>query len=395
MKRPIQSSISRGVFCGVLLAGCVLGGARPVLAQRYKVLPGPNDPRRATNRLKQRLAEQSQSKQSNTVLSVELVGGMDGVGFQAQMWRPIFEQMGVDVRIRTGNLSEKPEIKEDKVGTFRRVTVIGRLDRQGRIVLPDKVFSQDQTANLSKYLEDLKKFGKQGNPAGQPLWGLNQEQFAEIYKAFSEKIDKPIKDQSLEKAIDRLDIPANYPVRMTQDASDWLKSEFPNRGPFPQSLEGFSRGTALAMLLNEYGLGFRPVRTPAGKLEISVVPLQKTTEVWPVGWQLRNSRQQTAPSLFEFVPVDLDNLPIVDVLTAISAKTKIPIRYDHYRIEANGIDLVKTRVNYPPRKTSWSLLLRGVTNPNRLSHDLKIDELGQPFVWITTLKFGKLGKLGD
>ena len=92
------------------------------------------------------------------------------------------------------------------------------------------------------------------------------------------------------------------------------------------------------------------------------------------------------------MPVDLDNLPILDVLTAISAKTKIPIRFDHYRIEAHRIDLEKTRVNYPPRKTSWSLLLRGVTNPNRLSYDLKIDELGQPFVWITTLKFGNLGR---
>ena len=119
---------------------------------------------------------------SNTLLSVELVAGQEGVGFEAQMWRPIFQQMGVDVRIRTGNINDKPEVKQDDVGTFRRVTVIGQLDRQGRIVLPDKIFSRDQASNLAKYFEDLKKFGKQGNPAGQPLWGLNQEQFADFYK---------------------------------------------------------------------------------------------------------------------------------------------------------------------------------------------------------------------
>ncbi len=388
--RTVGIGISRNILCGTLFACCVLAGPVQVLAQRYKVLPGPNDPRRATSRLKSRATQKSD--QSKTLLSVELVAGKEGVGFQAQMWRPIFQQMGVDVRIRTGNINDKPEVKQDEVGTFRRVTVIGRLDRQGRIVLPDKVFSRDQASNLKQYFEDLKKFGKQGNPAGQPLWGLNQQQFGEFYKAFSEKVDKPIKDQPLEKAILDLGIPAKYAVQMTKDATDWLKSEFPHRADFRQSLESFSRGTAFAMLLNEYGLGFRPVRKPSGEIEIAVFPLQETTEVWPVGWQLKNSKQKTAPSLFELVPVDLDNLPILDVLTAISVKTKIPVRYDHYRIEAHGIDLKKTRVNYPPRKTSWSLLLRGVTNPNRLTYDLKIDELGQPFVWITTLKLGNLGR---
>ena len=49
------------------------------------------------------------------------------------------------------------------------------------------------------------------------------------------------------------------------------------------------------MLLNEYGLGFRPVRTPSGKIEIAVFPLQKTTEVWPVGWQLKELEAKDGP----------------------------------------------------------------------------------------------------
>jgi hypothetical protein len=146
------------------------------------------------------------------------------------------------------------------------------------------------------------------------------------------------------------------------------------------------------MLLNEYGLGFKPVRTPSGAIEIAVEPLQKTTEVWPVGWQLKDTRQKTAPALFTLVPIDLENVALMDVMNAVSVKSKIPVRYDHYRIEAHNLDLSKMMVNYPPRQTSFSLVLRGITNPNLLEYDLKIDELGQPFIWITTLKLGKLGR---
>ncbi|MCA9070553.1 MAG: hypothetical protein KDA84_16595, partial [Planctomycetaceae bacterium] len=161
---------------------------------------------------------------------------------------------------------------------------------------------------------------------------------------------------------------------------------------FRQSLEGFSRGTAFAMLLNDYGLGFQPTRTPKGDIEISVVPIQETTKVWPVGWELKDSRQKTAPGLFTLVPIDLDDIALMDVLNAVSVKSKIPIRYDHWRIQANKLNIETMRVSYPPRQTSFSLLLRGVTNRNLLAYDLKIDELGQPFAWIKPLQLGKLGR---
>jgi hypothetical protein len=366
----------------------LLGSTAEVFAQRYQVLPGPNQPRKPRTVP----AKPAASAQSKTLVNVELVTGTDGVGLQAQTWRPLFEQMGVDVQIRSGNINDKPEIKESEIAGMRRVTVIGQLDRQGRIILADRVFTRDQSANLAKYLEELKTFGPQGNPFGKPLWGLNAEQFSDFYKAFSGKVDKPATGKTLAKAIEELGISEAYPIRMSKSAEDWLASEFPSEPAFRQSVEGFSRGTAFALLLNEYGLGFKPVRTPAATIEIEVETLQKTTDVWPVGWQLKDSRQKTAPGLFQLGPIDLENVPLLDVLNAVSLKAKIPVRYDHYRIEAQNLDLSKMLVNYPPRQTSYSLLLRGATNAHLLAYDLKIDELGQPFLWIAPLKLGKLGR---
>lgn len=370
----------------MVLAALIVGSGE-VRAQRYQVLPGPNEPRKP-----RAIPPRKESSDSKTVISVELVAGAEGVGYQAQLWRPVFEQLSVDVQIRTGNVNDKPEIKEDNIAGIRRVKVIGALDRQGRIVLPDRTFTRSQSENLGKYLDDLKKFGQQGNPAGQPLWGLNAEQFGEFYKAFSEKVDKPAKELTLKKAMEELSLPEKYPVRMTKKAEEWLETEFPGEPEFRQSLEGFSRGTAFAMLLNDYGLGFRPARTPSGDIEITIEPIRETTKIWPVGWQLKDSRQKTAPGLFQLVPIDLEDVALMDVLNAVTVKSKVPVRYDHYRIEANGLNLDNIRVNYPPRQTSFSLLLRGITNPNLLAYDLKIDELGQPFIWIRPLRLGKLGK---
>jgi hypothetical protein len=142
-------------------------------------------------------------------------------------------------------------------------------------------------------------------------------------------------------------------------------------------------------VLNDYGLGFRPLRTPEGTIELAVESLEQTTDVWPVGWELKDSRQKTAPKLFEFVPVELNDVKLTDVLHGISVRSEVPVYIDHYRIEARGIDLDKIVVSYPLRRASWSQLLRGITAPNRLINDLGIDEQGQPFVWITTLEPGR------
>ncbi len=378
-------------FCRVCLWCGLIGllSVRPseTFAQRYQVLPGPNEPRRP--RVVPRKEEPSPA--SNTIVSVEIIAGQ-GVGYHAQMWGPVFEHLGISAQIRRGRADEKPEIQQGKLGGFRQVKVIGQLDRQGRIVLPDRVFTRDQATKLGEYLKELKTFGGQGNPAGQPLWGLDAEQFGEFYKAFSEKVTKPAKDKPLTEAIKDLEIPEEYPINMSRAAKDRLASEFPNEPASRQSLEGFSRGTAFAMLLNDYGLGFRPVRTAAGKIEIGIEPLKDSSRVWPVGWEPKESRQKTAPALFTLIPIDLEDVPLVDVLNAVSTKSKVPVRYDHYRIEANDLEMSKMKVSYPPRQTSFSLLLRGITNPNLLAYDLKIDELGQPFIWITTLKLGKLGR---
>jgi hypothetical protein len=328
-------------------------------------------------------AQRGEDEERPTRVMIELVTGSEGVGVQAQRWRPVFERLGMPFRVRMGRSGEKPSVTETATGRFREVRVVGRLDPNGRVVLPDRTFTASDGEKLGEYLKELEKFGGQGRPEGQPLWGLNEAQFAEVYEALGKTVADDVKGLRLRAAVAKVSLPATLPLRFSTDADEWLVSEMPETVPVRQEVKGFSKGTALAMLLNDYGLGFRPLRKPAGTLELLVEPLRKTQQVWPVGWEPKEPLPKTAPALYEVVPIELDDVPLADVLNAVSVQSKVPIRFDHYRIEAFGVDPATARVSYPSRKTSLSILLRDLVGRHRLLRNVKIDEQGQAFLWIT------------
>ncbi len=327
-------------------------------------------------------------KATQTKLRFELLTGKSGVGLRAQEWGRIFQQMGIRLRIRRAILDDKPELKERTRGSTRDVTVIGKLERDGRIVFPGKSFTQNDTPKLVEWVKELKTYGAQGSPHGQPAFGLNELQFSRVYDALRQPVSAKLEGLTLSEAANRLALAEKFPIRHSASAISWLHSQS-RQQVVRQTLTGLSKGTALAILLNNQGLGFRPTRTPSGSIEFVVDPLDKTVDRWPIGWPLRGSRLKTAPKLFKMVPVDLDDVPLKDVLYAVSIKSEVPILIDYYRSEAKGIDVTKLKVSVLPKRTSWIQLLRTVTNPNKLTRKLLVDEQGRPFIWVTTLELGR------
>lgn len=328
---------------------------------------------------------------SKTLVNVELLMAKDGGALTAQEWAQSFQQIGYEVRIRQPILDDKPDVSEKMVGTTRVVTVIGRLERGGQLVFPTKAFTRSDAAKLKEWLTELKTYGAQGNPKGKPLWGLTEAQFAVVYGAVGNPVETEVEGQPLAAALTQLGLPEKYPVRLSVASNEWLASEFPKAPPVRNFVKGMSMGTALAVVLNEYGLGFRPLRKADGGMELTVDPLKVNREAWPAGWDLKagQNRQQLVPKLFEMIPVELDKAKLTDVLTAVQEKTGVPVLIDHYRIEGKGLDLESLTVTVPPKKTTWSLLMKSATTPHKLTRRLQIDELGRPFLWVTVLDPGR------
>lgn len=328
------------------------------------------------------------SEPITTIIEFELLETDAGGGIAAQSWLKVLESLDVSLRIHRPLAGEKAELKEREAGYTRYVTVVGTLDRSGNIQLPNKIFRLDEPAKLKEWIEELKTYGVKGSPKGQPLWGMTQEQFAVLFDAMLKPVEAETQDLTLKEAISQLPLPEQFPVRWSVDANDLLaRRSQPLKSR--QDLQGFSAGLALAVILSEQGLGYRPNRTPAGSIELVVEPLNAKLNQWPIGWPVQKATFKAAPKLYAMVPIELADVELSDAIQAIAELSETPILIDYGELDAKQIKLEEIKVSFPRKMTNWSLALRQLVIPKRLTRELWQDEAGRVFVWITTTRAGR------
>ena len=362
----------------VILLGCGLLANRDAHAQN----PSPASGRTPA------AASVAKTAPSKTFIEVKLFTKSDGGALHSQQWGKFFEPLDVTLQIQRPTLNDKPELRERHVGTLRYVTVIGTLERSGNILFPNRSFELADGPKLKEWLDELRTYGAQGAPDGQPLWGLSKEQFNRLFDSLLKPVEAELLDLSIREAVTKLPLPEQYPVRWSK-AADELMVRPGAMNRTRQDLRGFSAATALAVMLNDGGLAFRPNRTPAGGLELLVEPLGQRTEQWPIGWPLQKQRIQAAPKFFAMTTIELDQVELPDLLVAITELTETPVLLDHHEIEARSIDLKKLKASYKRGQTSWSVALKKIVIPQKLTREVWQDEAGRVFVWITTNRPGR------
>ena len=345
----------------------------------------------ATNVLAQPVGTfRSQASKQQTQVSFELLMVERVPPLAAQRWGEIFRRAGASVRIRQALSSDRTEVSETTRGSLRQVKATGLLERDGSIIFDNRRFQQSQTGPLAEWIRELKTYGAQGNDEGKPGFGLTRAQFDLVFQALAAKVVRNPAGLELSEALVAAGLPASLPLRMTPAALEQLKRDVTRR-PAPDGLAGLSRGTVIAILLNEAGLGFRPGRTPEGSLELRVSPASKETAAWPIGWPLEKPPITSMPKFVEIVPVEFSDVKLMDVIHAISVQTELPILIDHRRAFEANVQIGELKVNQEYRKMTWSGLLDRVTFPN-LMRELLQDEAGTPFVFVTTRTVAQLNE---
>lgn len=322
-----------------------------------------------------------------TDVSLELIAGATAATEHAQAWGQRLQKLGIQFQTRQAVNGDKPEVKEQKLGRLRRVTVVAVLDRNGKILCSDRAFTLAEADKLAEWIRELKTYGAQGAPHGKPLFGLDERQFTGVMRELSAPVTAEATGLTLEAALAKLPLPEKHPLRITPEAQR-AASTIDSAKRLRTDARGLSVGIALAATLAEFGLSFKPLRTPEGKIELAVSPREAGQDAWPIGWPLDPDKPQgqLVPALFKTVPVSLDEVPLTDVLTAASQAAEVPLLIDHQAIEKEQIDLSELKVTVANRKTTWGLLLRQVTTPHKLGRRIVADDSGKPFVLITTLK---------
>ncbi len=332
-----------------------------------------------------------------TIIRVEILTQGIDAGPNPQRWGQAFAEIGITSRIRQGTQEDVPLVTEELDGQVRRINVIGTLDGQGRLQFPDVSFTLADQLEFRNWFAELERFGIQGNPDGQTNWGLDDAQLVELLRHLAQPITAEVSGLPLRQVLNELPLAAEMELRAFDSSAsgavgspdgattiEVFQAGLDENAIVQLEVQGLSLGTGLAILLSQQGLGFQPLRNPDGTTDLQIIPLGGDREPWPVGWPIGDEtpRDQLFPTLFEFFPINIEDVSLSQTLEVISERSKVLILVDDRLCVAEEIDLSMIRVTVVERQSAWGLVIRRVVTQAMLTFDYRLDEADRPFVWV-------------
>jgi hypothetical protein len=322
-----------------------------------------------------------------------------------QEWLQLLTAAGIDnVRIRGARPGDRPTVENRGSRERPRYHVTGLVTSRNELFLPGGSFSRADRSRLKDYFDGLAADGAESLTAPRGMFGLTGKEIERVFADLAQPIDFETKGQSSRAIIDRLQTKFTLKVVVDVAADRTLREA----APVVDELQGLSAGTATAMMLRGDGLVLRPEKSrgqpvvyrvaaggsppsaatgapPAAAATAGRAGKTNDHEMthWPIGWELQQTPGETAPSLFEFLNAEVDGYTLEETLAAIGPRLKIPIYLDRAALAAHRIDLAKIQVRLPRTRIFYKRLIDRVLAQARMGSQLRIDEAGKPFLWVT------------
>jgi hypothetical protein len=300
-----------------------------------------------------------------------------------QAWLRELAAAGVSgLRIRIGQATDKVGVEVQGSDDNPTYLVTGMITAGDELVLPGRRFRIGEAPQVARWLTNLAEKGlKEEKEESQGAFGLRAEQFEKAQKDLAQPVASSTKgiDRStvVRKIGEQLTAPLRVEGRLLESAEDDKVAE---------ELSGISCGTALAYLLRPAGLGLVPRARGRDDVEYRVVASKQGVDVWPVGWPSEKPLPQLLPAMYESFNANIQDVPVTTVLEAIGKRLKLPFLLDHNALARHGIEPDKKKVNSPQSRTTSNQLLRKVLSQAGLKSEVRLDEAGKPFLWVTTIK---------
>jgi hypothetical protein len=255
------------------------------------------------------------------------------------------------------------------------------MNSRGALVTPAGQFALSDRAKLSKWLEGIMADGPENLGQPKSVFGLTARQFEEVRTALSPRVGVATKGVPGSKAIEQ--IRGKLKLQLTIDPT--IEQSLAADDPVRDELQEVSLGTAIATIARPAGAVLVP-RAAGGKIELRLIPAKENLESWPIGWPPEEKKERDLiPILFEFLNVEIDNVPASKAIGAIEGRLKVPFLFDHNNMVRHRVDLNKN-VKVPAGKTYYRRIFDRVLFQADLKCEVRVDEAGNPLVWITTLK---------
>ncbi len=308
---------------------------------------------------------------------------------QVQKWAELFQGIGRSAVFRQGTNGERTRVVATEFGNRKGVLAVGMLERDGTVLLSGQKFTLNSSASLKALLDELEEFGPGGPPHSNASWGLDADQLKAVLQLLAARVDTEIDFRNPVAAIQSLNLPKEFTVTFSEQAAGRRVLSAARMGDVVSpNCKGLSKGTALAIALSQFGLGYRPMSTTDGGYVIEVDAGNESDNLYPVGWKNQLPIFTALPAIGKRLPVDLEEGTELDnIIQLIAAKLAVPYYYSSYELLTDGKDISKLTYSRKPEKLAVEKLINILGNANRIGldiHSLRTDEAGTLFLWVTT-----------
>jgi hypothetical protein len=315
-------------------------------------------------------------------VQLEIVGADQSAAMAFQEWGRAFEKAGIqNVRLRSGNENERPRIETQGSAAAPVYLVTGVLDSSNELLLPGGRYRRGDLGRLASWLQDLAARGPNAGKEGKTPFGLSGAEFTAVRKDLTTPVGFATKGVPYGQAVEKIAAQLKMPLQINANVLRALGDE-----KIEDDLSDLTAGAALAILFRSAGYNFRP-RIADGRPVYVAVPFDAKGEAWAAGWTSEQSDRPAVPALYEFRTVNISNVSAAKAIVAIAERVKLPVVFDRYALAKYKVDLETVMVSLPRGgKTTYSAALRKVLFQANLKFEVRYDEAGTPFLWITSLR---------
>jgi hypothetical protein len=307
----------------------------------------------------------------------------------AQRWAKLLGGIGVEnVRIRSMRPGDEPSIANHGTESRPRYEVRGVLTSRGDLLLlGGRRFSSRDIGKLKQFLADLRVEGVEGATGKKGLYGITNKQLIAVVEDLTPAFVSKTAGEPLADVVEKARKHLKLDVQIEPRAARVLAAA----GPCRQDVFGVSRGTGLAILLGPEGLILYPRKVRGGELQHVIALPTAESEAWPMGWPPESPDRKLAPRLFEFLNVEIAGIPLPKALAALQQRLKLSFLIDESSLARARIEMDAEKVTVPAGRTFYKSVVDRVLAQARLAGEVRVDEAGRPFYWITTIR-NSIGK---
>ncbi len=301
----------------------------------------------------------------------------------AQQWIQALQGVGAgDIRIRAANPGDQWSITNRGTEQSPAYHVVGILTADSVLRLPGGSFRMGDRAGISTWIKKLQEGGEEGLSAKPGAFGLTGKQLVAVHEQLAALLSFETKGKRIGDVAREL--ARSLPLEVAVDAAA-QRVFAADQTPVAEELQGVSCGTALAAILRPLGLVFLPEKQSGGDVRLLITDVRSTEQSWPVGWPPDKAPLQVMPDLFKTLNVEIEGTPLAEALPAIQGRLKVPFLFDHNSLARHRIDPAQVKVSIPPGNSYYKKILDTVLGQAKLKSEIRVDEAGQPFIWISTV----------